>query len=64
MLLMRRPGVTITLPPEVLEAAERDVAAGRAPSLTAWVVAAMEEKAHRETLKELHAPPRLDLAEC
>ena len=55
---MRRRRVTVTVPPAALEAAERDVGAGRAPSVSAWVGAAMEEKAHRETLKELLAEIR------
>lgn len=58
---MRRRRVTVTVPPGALEAAERDVDAGRAPSVSAWVGAAMEEKAHRETLEELLAAIRAEI---
>lgn len=58
---MRRRRVTVTVPPDALEAAERDVGAGRAPSVSAWVGAAMEEKAHRETLRGLLAEIRAEI---
>lgn len=51
----------MTVPPDALEAAERDVGAGRAPSVSAWVSAAMEEKAHRETLRDLLAEIRAEI---
>ena len=55
---MRRRRVTVTVPPDALEAAQRDVEAGHAASVSAWVGSAMEEKAHRETLKALLAEIR------
>lgn len=58
---MRRRRVTVTVPPAALEAAERDVVAGRAPSVSAWVGSAMDEKAHRETLQELLAEIRAEI---
>lgn len=58
---MRRRRVTVSVPPAALEAAERDVGAGRAPSVSAWVGAAMEEKARRESLKDLLAEIRTDI---
>ncbi len=58
---MRKRRVTVTVPPAALEAAQREVDAGRAPSVSAWVGAAMEEKAHRETLKELLADMRAEI---
>ncbi len=58
---MRRRRVTVTVPPAALEAAERDVGAGLAPSVSAWVGAAMEEKAHRETLRDLLAEIRAEI---
>lgn len=51
----------MTVPPDGLEAAERDVGAGRAPSVSAWVSAAMEEEAHRETLRDLLADIRAEI---
>ncbi|MDQ3630234.1 MAG: hypothetical protein M3417_02940 [Actinomycetota bacterium] len=50
---MQRSRVTVTVRPQVLAAAEEEVAAGRAASLSAWVDEAMEEKARREDLGEL-----------
>lgn len=45
--------MTVTVRQEVLESAEADVAAGRAPSLSAWVDQAMEEKARHDELVTL-----------
>ena len=42
--------VTVTVPDAVLQAARRDVESGVAPSLSAWVTAAAEAKARRESL--------------
>jgi hypothetical protein len=50
---MQRARVTVTVRQEVLESAEADVAAGRAPSLSAWVDQAMEEKARHDDLVAL-----------
>lgn len=57
---MQRPRVTVTVRPQVLAAAEEEVAAGRASSLSAWVDQAMEEKARREELAELLAEMRAE----
>lgn len=55
---MQRSRVTVTVRPQVLAAAEEEVAAGRASSLSAWVDQAMEEKARREELSGLLAEMR------
>ena len=55
---MRRQRITVTVPPAAIAAAELDVAAGRASSVSAWVSEAMVEKAQRETLKDLLAEIR------
>ncbi|MDA8284008.1 MAG: hypothetical protein M0Z42_12125 [Actinomycetota bacterium] len=52
---MQRSRVTVTVRPQVLAAAEEEVAAGRASSVSAWVDQAMEEKARREELAMLLA---------
>ncbi len=57
---MQRPRVTVSVRPQVLAAAEEEVAAGRAPSLSAWVDQAMEEKARREDLAGLLAQMRAE----
>lgn len=51
--MQHRARVTVTVRQEVLESAEADVAAGRAPSLSAWVDQAMEEKARHDELAAL-----------
>lgn len=50
---MQRSRVTVTVRRQVLAAAEEQVAAGRASSMSAWVDQAMEEKARREDLAAL-----------
>jgi hypothetical protein len=57
---MSRSRVTVTVRPHVLAAAEDEVAAGRAASLSAWVDQAMEEKVHREELADLLAEMRAE----
>lgn len=57
---MPRSRVTVTVRPHVLAAAEEEVAAGRAASLSAWVDQAMEEKARREELAVLLAEMRAE----
>jgi hypothetical protein len=57
---MQRSRVTVTVRPQVLAAAEEEVASGKAPSLSAWVDQAMEEKARREELAELLAEMQAD----
>lgn len=51
----------MTVPPEALATAERDVAAGRSPSISAWVSEAMEEKARRESMKDVLAEIRAEI---
>ncbi|CAN5791538.1 hypothetical protein BH23ACT2_BH23ACT2_06650 [soil metagenome] len=50
----------MTVPSEVLAAAEADVATGRATSVSAWVADAMATKAGAESLAEVLA----DIAEA
>jgi len=57
---MQRSRVTVTVRPEVLAAAEAEVAAGHASSLSAWVDQAMQEKARREELAGLLAEMRAE----
>ncbi|HVV50613.1 MAG TPA: toxin-antitoxin system antitoxin subunit [Polyangia bacterium] len=45
--------VAITIPAEVLEAAKKEVAAGHAPSLSALVSDAVDEKVRRNELAAL-----------
>lgn len=52
-LRMQKARVTVTVRREVLAKAERQVRRGRAKSVSAWVDAAMEEKARREDLAAL-----------
>ena len=57
---MQRSRVTITVRPEVLAAAGEAVARGHAPSLSAWVDQAMEEKVRRQALADLLADMRAE----
>lgn len=50
---MHKARVTVTVQREVLAKAEQLVRRGRAKSISAWVNAAMEEKARREDLAAL-----------
>lgn len=52
---MQRARVTVTVRRDILKKAERQVKRGRARSVSAWVDAAMEEKARREDLAALIA---------
>lgn len=52
---MHRARLTVTVRREVLAKAERQVKKGRAKSVSAWVDAAMDEKARREDLASLLA---------
>ncbi len=52
---MRKARVTVTVGCQVLEKAKKQVQRGRAKSVSAWVDAAMEEKARREDLPALLA---------
>ncbi len=53
--------ITITVDEAAVHAAQADVAAGRAPSVSAWVATAMTERAHRETLADVLAEIRAEL---
>jgi hypothetical protein len=50
---MQKARVTVTVRRDILAKAERQVRRGRAESVSAWVDAAMEEKARREDLATL-----------
>ena len=52
---MHKKRITVTVRPEVLRAAERQVKRGKVRSVSAWVDAAMEQKARREDLAALLA---------
>jgi antitoxin ParD1/3/4 len=56
-----RARITVTVDPETAKAAEKAVAAGRAPSVSAWVAEAMTERARRERLTDVLAEIRADL---
>ncbi len=57
---MRRR-VTVTVDDAAVRAAEAAVATGRAPSVSAWVAAAMTERARRETLADVLSEIRAQL---
>lgn len=57
---MRRR-VTITVDEAAVRAAEDAVTAGRAPSVSAWVAAAMAERSRRESLAVVLADIRAEL---
>lgn len=48
-----RPKVAVTLPPELVEQAQRAVREGRAPNFSAYVAAALEEKVKLDDLAAL-----------
>jgi Arc/MetJ-type ribon-helix-helix transcriptional regulator len=52
---MQKARVTVTVRRQLLTRAEKQVKSGRAKSVSAWVDAAMEEKARREDLASLLA---------
>jgi hypothetical protein len=56
-----RSRVTVTVDQETVRTAEAAVAAGRAPSVSAWVAAAMSERARRERLADVLADIRAEL---
>lgn len=56
-----RTRVTVTVDAEVVAAAEAAVAAGRAPSVSAWVAEAMAERSRREQLRDVLAEIRGEL---
>ncbi len=51
----------MTVDAEVVARAEAEVAAGRAPSVSAWVAEAMAERARRERLSDVLAEIRTEL---
>lgn len=57
---MQKARVTVTVRREILDVAEEQVARGKARSVSAWVDAAMEEKARRDDLVELLAEMRAE----
>jgi len=56
-----RTRLTVTVDENAVRAAEAAVAAGRAPSVSAWVAAAMSERAQRENLTAVLADIRAEL---
>ncbi len=56
-----RARITVTVDEAVVRAAEAEVAAGSAPSVSAWVASAMVERAHRESLTNVLAEIRAEL---
>ena len=56
-----RTRVTVTVDEEAVRAAEAAVAAGRAPSVSAWVATAMADRAQRESLADVLAEIRAEL---
>lgn len=56
-----RTRVTVTVDADVVAAAEAAVAAGRAPSVSAWVAEAMAERSRREQLNDVLAEIRAEL---
>jgi hypothetical protein len=56
-----RTRVTVTVDDATVRAGEEAVAAGDAPSLSAWVAAAMVERASRERLSSVLAEIRAEL---
>jgi hypothetical protein len=56
-----RTRVTVTVDAEVVAAAEAAVAAGRTPSVSAWVAEAMAERSRREHLRDVLAEIRAEL---
>jgi hypothetical protein len=56
-----RSRLTVTVDRETVRAAEAAVAAGRARSVSAWVAAAMDERARRESVADVLAEIRAEL---
>jgi|BarGraIncu01122A_1022018.scaffolds.fasta_scaffold48344_2 hypothetical protein len=56
-----RTRITVTVDEAAVHAAEAAVAAGRAPSVSAWVASAMTERAHRESLADVLADIRAEM---
>jgi hypothetical protein len=56
-----RTRVTVTVDEAAVRVAEAAVAAGRAPSVSAWVAGAMTDRAQRESLAQVLAEIRSEL---
>lgn len=56
-----RSRITVTVDTAVVSAAEQAVADGRAPSVSAWVAAAMADRARQESLADVLADIRSEL---
>jgi hypothetical protein len=56
-----RSRVTVTVDEAAVRAAQAAVAAGRAPSISAWVAGAMTDRAQRESLADVLAEIRAEL---
>ncbi len=56
-----RSRVTVTVDEAAVRAAEDAVATGRAPSVSAWVAAAMTDRAQRDSLADVLAEIRAEL---
>jgi len=56
-----RARVTVTVDQAAVDAAEKAVAAGHAPSVSAWVASAMTERARCESLADVLAEIRAEL---
>lgn len=56
-----RTRITVTVDEAAVRTAEADVAAGRAPSVSAWVASAMTDRARRESLASVLADIRAEL---
>lgn len=56
-----RTRITVTVDEAVVAVAAAAVAAGKAPSVSAWVASAMAERADRETLSAVLADIRSEL---
>jgi hypothetical protein len=56
-----RSRITVTVDERALRAAEEAVAAGRAPSISAWVAAAMADRGQADSLADVLADIRREL---
>ncbi|MGH9129109.1 MAG: hypothetical protein ACRDY2_09115 [Acidimicrobiales bacterium] len=57
----RKERVTVSVRPELLVAAQADVANGRAASVSSWVDEAMAARAQQESLQDVLASIRAEL---
>ncbi|HVL52619.1 MAG TPA: hypothetical protein VM754_14110 [Actinomycetota bacterium] len=56
-----RKRLTVSVNEEIVREAEAAVAAGSAPSVSAWVAEAMSQRAQRERLKDILAEIRTEI---